>query len=71
MSDAELIVYIRINPNNTAYQMQFDAMGRLNGMQDAGTLQSVAGATYGVAGEITSLNYFGASETRRTTRCFK
>ena len=40
-------------------------------MQDAGTLQSVAGAIYGVAGEITSLNYFGTYETRQYNALFQ
>jgi YD repeat-containing protein len=45
-----------------SYTMQYDGMGRLSGMQQGGT--SVASATYGVAGEMLGLNYFGVSEGR-------
>ena len=44
------------------YGMQFDAMGRVGSMVDGGT--TVASASYGSAGEVTGLNYFGVSETR-------
>ena len=44
------------------YQMTFDAMGRVGGMTENGA--SVATATYGVAGELSALSYFGYSEAR-------
>ena len=53
------------------YTFQYDANGRLSGMQDvaAGNM-TVATASYGVAGEITGLNYnwynqWSYSETRQ------
>jgi RHS repeat-associated protein len=41
-----------------SYQLQYDVNGRLSGMSSEVT------ATYGVAGEMTGLSYFGFSETR-------
>jgi YD repeat-containing protein len=46
-------------------------MGRVNGMTDTGTSNSVASATYGVAGEVLSLGYFGMSETRSYNNLFQ
>ena len=49
------------------YVNSFDANGRLSGMTeavDAGTPTSVAGASYGIAGEILSMSYFGVGESR-------
>ncbi|MBS1860014.1 MAG: RHS repeat protein, partial [Acidobacteria bacterium] len=43
------------------YQMTFDAMGRVGGMTENG---GVASASYGVAGELTALSYYGYAETR-------
>jgi RHS repeat-associated protein len=44
--------------------MQFDNMGRVGSMLDASNNSTVASASYGVAGQITSLSYFGFSESR-------
>src|ERR1035438_10175166 len=47
------------------YTMQYDANGRLGGMQDAVNGNATVGtASYGAAGEMTGLTYFGYSETR-------
>ena len=41
---------------------QYDVMGRLNGMTQGGTAE--ASATYGPANEMTSVSYYGYTETR-------
>ena len=47
------------------YQMQYDVNGRLSGMLDsANGNATVATASYGVAGEMLGLSYFGFGETR-------
>jgi len=47
-------------------------MGRTNAMLDVGNgNNSVASATYGVAGEIASMSYFGMSETRQYNNLFQ
>jgi RHS repeat-associated protein len=55
-------------PGGPSYQMQFDNMGRVGSMLDVsnGTYgaPTVASASYGAAGQITNLSYFGWSETR-------
>ena len=51
------------------YQMTFDAMGRVGGMTENGS--SVASATYGVAGELAGLSYFGHSESRTYNSMFQ
>src|SRR5581483_652420 len=58
----------------TAYQYQYDQMGRLSGMQEnicywGGTncqwyWQTQVMAAYGPANEMTSLSYYGTNETR-------
>ena len=58
------------------YQMTFDAMGRVGSMQDVtnGSYPppaTVATATYGVAGEITGLGYFGVGESRTYNSLFQ
>ena len=48
-----------------SYQMQYDVNGRLSGMTDAANGNTaVASATYGMAGEMLGLDYFGYNETR-------
>ena len=53
-------------PSGRLLAMQYDNMGRLNGMtQDIGDgPQPVASAGYGPAGEVLNLSYFGVNETR-------
>ena len=55
-------------PVGPLYAMQYDNMGRLNGMtqdlQDGNGPQPEASAGYGPAGELLNLSYFGVSETR-------
>jgi RHS repeat-associated protein len=47
------------------YTMQYDANGRLGGMQDATNGNATVGAaSYGAAGEMLGLTYFGYGETR-------
>ena len=47
------------------YSLQYDVNGRLSGMLDAANGNAtVATASYGVAGEMLGLSYFGYSETR-------
>jgi RHS repeat-associated protein len=59
------MTYPAVNATGTRYTYQFDVMGRTNGMTDAGTNMGVASATFGVAGEIQSLGYFGFGESRQ------
>ena len=55
-------------PPIPVYAMQYDNVGRLNGMtedlQDGNGPQGVATAGYGPAGQLLNLSYFGVSETR-------
>jgi RHS repeat-associated protein len=47
-----------------SYSLQYDVNGRLSGMQDtANGNATVASASYGVAGEMLGLTYFGDSES--------
>jgi outer membrane lipoprotein SlyB len=47
------------------YTMQYDANGRLGGMQEAANGNIPVGtASYGAAGEMLGLTYFGYGETR-------
>ena len=47
------------------YSLQYDVNGRLSGMLDAANGNTtVATASYGVAGEMSGLSYFGYNETR-------
>jgi RHS repeat-associated protein len=49
-----------------AYTYSYDTMGRLSGMVNAQTSQTVAsGAAYNAAGQMTSLSYLGYTETRQ------
>ncbi len=52
----------RAYPNGNSFTFGYDLMGRLNTMSQDGTQQ--ASASYGVASEITSLSYYGYTETR-------
>src|ERR1039458_6224926 len=59
-------------PPIPVYAMQYDNVGRLNGMtedlQDGNGTQGVATAGYGPAGQLLNLSYFGVNETRTDNR---
>ena len=63
------LTYPEIQATGKRYTYGFDAMGRTNAMLDNGN--SVASATFGVAGEITNLGYFGWSESRTYNNMFQ
>jgi RHS repeat-associated protein len=56
------------SPPGPLYALQYDNMGRLNGMtedlQNGSGPQPAASAGYGPAGEMVNLSYFGVNETR-------
>jgi YD repeat-containing protein len=57
--------YGRQGSSSVNYTLQYDANGRLGGMQDAANgNMTVATASYGVAGEMLGLTYFGYGEGR-------
>src|SRR5262249_4973254 len=60
------ITYPAVNAVGAKDTYQFDLMGRVNGKQEGGNGNAtVASATFGTAGEILSMSYFGMSETRQ------
>ena len=50
------------HPDGSAYTYGFDSMGRTNNMKQGQT--AIADANYGVAGQITSMQYLGVVESR-------
>ncbi len=59
----------RTYPTGDSFTFAYDLMGRLNTMSQNGTQQ--APASYGVASEVTSLSYYGYSETRTYNSLFQ
>jgi RHS repeat-associated protein len=58
------LTYPGMGVDGPKYTYGFDSMGRVNGMTDANTSAQVGSVTYGTAGEITALSYFGVGESR-------
>jgi RHS repeat-associated protein len=63
------MTYPEVRTAGKRYTYGFDEMGRANAMID-GT-QTQVSATYGVAGEVLSMGYFGRSESRTYNNMFQ
>ena len=65
------VTYPEIQGTGKRYTYGFDVMGRTNTMVDTSNSSTIANATFGVAGELQSLGYFGRSLTQSFNSMFQ